>query len=59
MTQSGHEDMSYITPPHSLYHKFGMNFNVVQSTTDCIGCKEEDNLVKGKKDKKHPYLIGL
>jgi len=51
MTQDGHEDMSYI-PPHSLYLKFGMNYNLVQSTTDCIACEEGDNLVRGNKRQK-------
>jgi hypothetical protein len=37
-----------------------MNYNLVQSTTDCIACgEEEDNLVTGNIKKKHPYLIGL
>jgi hypothetical protein len=29
-----------------------MNYNLVQSTTDCIACEEEDDLVRGNKRQK-------
>jgi len=29
-----------------------MNYNLVQSTTDCISCEEEENLARGNKRQK-------